>query len=615
MEQLELVSTIGFAGSVPGGLIMHPDACHMIYPVGNTIVIEDLTAVKHGKARQEFLFGHTNNVSCVAVSKSGHYVASGQVTHMGFKADIIIWDFQSRSLLKKFVLHQVKVQALSFSPNDKFLVTLGGEDDGSVVVWDLDRKEAMCCAPAAVLSAGVTFCVAFANRNDNVFVTGGDKTLRVWEIDEANRIVRPTDCTLGQLKRIVKCVQVSEDDQFMFCGTTSGDILQINMRTKLLYHYGPPKEKFSRGVSSMALLKSGEILVGAGDGTVATLRGENYKRVKSADVEKGVTSLALRGQGHQFFVGTERSDIFKFNYSEFTKELVTACHSGSVLDIAFPYDYSAVFATCSKEDIRVWNANTSKELLRIVVPNMTCHAVDFMQDGKTILSAWNDGKIRAYTPESGKLKYTIHDAHNKGVTAIKTTSDCTRIVSGGGEGQVRVWSVGVGGASYKMKGAMKEHKGTVTCIRVKSNDIECVTSSTDGTCIIWDLVRFVRNQIIFANTMFKAVCYYPDECQVITVGTDRKIGYWEAYDGTQIRELDGTKSGSINGLDVSPDRMYFVTGGEDRLLKVWKYNEGEVAFLGIGHSGDIMRVKICPKQEHIVSVSADGAVLRWKFPV
>ena len=45
------------------------------------------------------------------------------------------------------------------------------------------------------------------------------------------------------------------------------------------------------------------------------------------------------------------------------------------------------------------------------------------------------------------------------MTAIKTTSDCTRIVSGGGEGQVRVWSVGVGGASYKMKGAMKEHKG------------------------------------------------------------------------------------------------------------------------------------------------------------
>ncbi|XP_065065504.1 cilia- and flagella-associated protein 52-like [Rhopilema esculentum] len=614
VEKLELESTIGFAGSVPGGLLVHPDANHLIYPLGNTVVIEDLMATKHDKSRQQFLSGHTNNVSCIAVSKSGRFVASGQVTHMGFKADVIVWDFPSKSLYKKLALHKVKVQALAFSPNDKFLVTLGGEDDGSVVVWDLKKKDAVCGSPAAVLSAGVTFCVAFANNSDNIFVSGGNKTLRVWEIDEGSRILRPTDCNMGQLKRIVKCIQVSDDDQFMYCGTTSGDILQINMRTKLLCHYGPPKDKFSKGVLSLALLKSGEILIGAGDGTVAIVRGENYKKVKSTDVEKGVTSLALRGPGHQFFAGTERSDIYKFSYAEFSKDLVTACHSGSVLDISFPYEYSDVFATCSKEDIRVWNAHTSKELLRIVVPNMTCHAVDFMRDGKTIISAWNDGKIRAYTPESGKLKYTIHDAHNKGVTAVATTSDCTRIISGGGEGQVRVWNVGLNGSSYKMAGAMKEHKGTVTCIKVKSNDKECVTSSTDGTCIIWDLDRFVRNQIIFANTMFKAVCYHPDECQIITVGTDRKIGYWETYDGTQIRELDGTKSGSINGLDVSPDQMYFVTGGEDKLLKVWKYNEGEVTHLGIGHSGDIMRVKICPQQKHVVSVSADGAVLRWKFP-
>ena len=27
--------------------------------------------------------------------------------------------------------------------------------------------------------------------------------------------------------------------------------------------------------------------------------------------------------------------------------------------------------------------------------------------------AWDDGKIRAFYPESGKPMYTIHDAHNK----------------------------------------------------------------------------------------------------------------------------------------------------------------------------------------------------------
>ena len=52
--------------------------------------------------------------------------------------------------------------------------------------------------------------------------------------------------------------------------------------------------------------------------------------------------------------------------------------------------------------------------------------------------AWNDGKIRAFKPQSGAAMYTIHDAHKQGVTAIATTSDSSRIVSGGGEGQVRL---------------------------------------------------------------------------------------------------------------------------------------------------------------------------------
>lgn len=609
LEQLQLETTIGFAGNVPGGLLVHPDNNHLIYPLGNTIVIKNLDTNS-----QSFLSGHTDNVSCVTVSKSGKYVASGQSTHMGFKADVIVWDYKERALYCRLVLHKVKVEALSFSPNERYLVTLGGQDDGSVVVWDISQKEAVCGAPAAVLSAGITYCVAFASGSNEVFVTGGKETLRVWELDVQGRIIRPTDCSMGQLKRIVKCIRVSADDRFFYCGTTSGDVLQINMKTKLLCHYGPAKDKFSLGALALSLMDNGEILLAAGDGTIALIKGETFKKIRSTKIDGGITSLTLRGSsGAQFFVGTVLSQIYKVSLADFNNEVISACHYSSVKDVSFPHGYSRVFATCSKNDIRVWNAETSKELLRIIVPNMTCNAVEFMRDGKTIISAWDDGKIRAYTPETGKLKYTIHDAHNKGVTALAATSGNRRIISGGGEGQVRVWEI-MNNKEYRMAQAMKEHKGSVTSIKVRENDSQCVTSSIDGTCIIWDLERFVRNQIIFANTMFKVVCYLPDESQVITAGTDRKIGYWETYDGSLIRELEGTKSGAINGMYVSPDGNYFVTGGEDKLLKVWRYNEGEVTHVGVGHSGEITRLKICPEQNHIVSVSDDGAVLRWRFP-
>ena len=72
--------------------------------------------------------------------------------------------------------------------------------------------------------------------------------------------------------------------------------------------------------------------------------------------------------------------------------------------------------------------------------------------------AWDDGKIRAFLPESGKPAYVIHDAHSKGVTALAVTSTSSRVISGGGEGQVRVWDIAE--RHQTMRAALKEHKGT-----------------------------------------------------------------------------------------------------------------------------------------------------------
>ena len=132
-----------FAGSIPGGLVSHPDGQHIIYPLGCTVIVEDVQT-----RTQSFLCGHSDNVSCLACSLSGAFLASGQVhctrhsssdascidvvlqvTHMGFKADVIVWQFKERELYCRLSLHMVKVQAVTFSPNDKFLATLGGQDD------------------------------------------------------------------------------------------------------------------------------------------------------------------------------------------------------------------------------------------------------------------------------------------------------------------------------------------------------------------------------------------------------------------------------------------------------------------------------------------------------
>ena len=49
-------------------------------------------------------------------------------------------------------------------------------------------------------------------------------------------------------------------------------------------------------------------------------------------------------------------------------------------------------------------------------------------------------------------------------------------------------------------------------------------------------------------------------------------------------------------------------------LQVWLYEEGTMTHIGLGHSAPITGVKISPDECHIISVSADGAILRWAFP-
>jgi WD40 repeat protein len=61
-------------------------------------------------------------------------------------------------------------------------------------------------------------------------------------------------------------------------------------------------------------------------------------------------------------------------------------HSERINDVSYPRGYSELFATCSGSDIRVWQAKTRNELLRIQVPNIECLCVDFTADGKSIIS-------------------------------------------------------------------------------------------------------------------------------------------------------------------------------------------------------------------------------------
>lgn len=355
-----------------------------------------------------------------------------------------------------------------------------------------------------------------------------------------------------------------------------------------------------------------------------------------AQLSGAVTSVAPNAARTHFFAGTAAGSTYFVSADDLTYELRGTSHVGPVTDVCFPTGCSDIFVTCANEDIRVWNAARRVELLRILVPNLACNCVVVAPNGRSIVSGWSDGKIRAFFPESGRLQYVITDAHQESVTAVAVTNDSQYVISGGKDGRVRKWRIG--SAKQDMVASLKEHKGMpphlpccalrwltplfppppvaqapVTHIAIRSDDQECVSASMDGSCIVWDMVKHIRASAMFASTMFKCVQYHPDESQLVTCGSDRKVTYWDATDGSAIRILDGAES-EINALHVDPHGSSFVSCGEDKLVKLWHYDEGYIMGVGTGHSGGVNSVKISPDRTKIVSTGEEGTVFVWSMP-
>jgi WD40 repeat protein len=282
--------------------------------------------------------------------------------------------------------------------------------------------------------------ICFFNKTNNNLITIHNYGIRIWDVDYTQKKILFQDLTMGQIRRIYQCIVIDPEDKCAYMGTLTGDIVEINLERRLFKRVGPGK-LFSQGINCMALLANGDLLAGAGDGTIAKIAIASQSMVmkSSAKLMGACTSISLTADSTHFFAGSSKATIYWCNSDTISPELRNTCHYDRINDIAFPAGYSELFATCSVNDIRVWNATTRQELLRIEVPGLECFSVKFMTNGRSILSGWSDGKIRAFAPQSGRLMYAVNDAHNHGVTALAPTNDCTRIVSGGMEGEVRIW--------------------------------------------------------------------------------------------------------------------------------------------------------------------------------
>ena len=170
----------------------------------------------------------------------------------------------------------------------------------------------------------------------------------------------------------------------------------------------------------------------------------------------------------------------------------TTSITNPVSSIHFPAGYGEIFAMRSRDEIRIWNVADQRELLRITLQEHEgqspfCNVMDFMPDGKSIISGWTDGKIRAFTPQSGRLLYIIRDGHRvtqntaasqisgvqtaskyaglvpQGATCLSPSVDCNFLLTGGFDCEVKLWQIGR--QTQTLVSSQRVHRAPVTNVQ------------------------------------------------------------------------------------------------------------------------------------------------------
>lgn len=126
------------------------------------------------KRKTNFYF---KNFALIFFLFSGALLASGQISHMGFRAYVIIWNWEDKKEKGRHEIHKGRVEALSFTCNEHFLISLGGRDDRMLAIWDVESGTAITATRAVSETSGEATRVKTLQRRSSVFISGGDRKL------------------------------------------------------------------------------------------------------------------------------------------------------------------------------------------------------------------------------------------------------------------------------------------------------------------------------------------------------------------------------------------------------------------------------------------------------
>ena len=283
------------------------------------------------------------------------------------------------------------------------------------------------------------------------------------------------------------------------------------------------------------------------------------------------------------------------------------------------------FAGAGGKKVFLWDTKTQTLKHTIAGDENSASALAFSPDSKTLVGGFTT--IRLWDVETGTQMSRL-DGHTRKVDVLTFAPDGKTLASGDASGEIRLWSIGVGGDQLTLprllgnitgKGkpvvdspALTEHKRPIEALAFNADGTTLVSASRDTMIRLWDVDTRNPHLMIKGHTeSIKALGFLEDGKTLANGSSGCTLRLWDTE--TQAQQLIRIKH-RWSALDfaVSQDGKTVAIGSVGNSVRLWNADTGDVtATFKTTHKGNINAVTFSSDDKMLASGSRGGTVELW----
>ncbi|XP_026085579.1 mitogen-activated protein kinase-binding protein 1-like isoform X3 [Carassius auratus] len=653
-DKVTLEKVLGITSVANRALACDPHSGLVAYPAGCVVVL-----LNPKKNKQHHILNSSRKtITTLSFSADGRYMVTGESGHM---PAVRVWDVAERTQVAELQNHEHGVACVAFSPNSKYIVSVGFQHDMMVNVWAWKKNVVVATNKVSSKVTAVSF-----SDDSSYFVTAGNRHVKFWYLDHTKSSKVNTTAPLqgrsgllGELRNHffsdVACGKGPKANS-TFCITSSGRLCEFNDK-RMLDKWVELRKNDSFATSTATSLSVSEDLIfcGCADGTVRAFSPTDLHFICTLPHPHSLgTDIAAVTEASHLFAYKENvryPDTVGMSYDPTNRWLscVYSDHSLYVWDVRDLQKvgkvYSALyhssriwsvevypetgdgeprlsrgsFLSCSSDNtIRLWNTDAQNTTLsRNLISNdlqkviyMDSNSSSLLDPDCTISS--NSEKVEPQTSDN-----------RTGIRTICVSPDGLHLASGDRNGSLRIHDL----ENMEEILDVQAHDSEILCLEYSKPETGLkllATASRDRLIHVLDADQeySLLQTLDEHSSSITAVRFAANDGKVrmISCGADKSIYFRTAQkteEGTAFtRTHHIVRKTTLYDMDVDPTRKYAVIGCQDRSIRIFNICNGkqEKVYKGSqGDDGNLIKVQMDPSGLYVATSCSDKNISIFDF--